>query len=113
GRRAPGRGTPDGGWAGARFTVPADLASGHTWTYTGQLQLVVRDRRWRVDWSPAAIYPGLRAGERFVLSAAWPARAPILGADATVLSSEQAFSQSGSLSLLTGNGVTATRPQAR
>src|SRR5215472_11613929 len=58
-RLAPGPVTTNGGSARARFTVTADLASGHTWTYTGQLQLVVRDRRWRVDWSPAAIYPGL------------------------------------------------------
>ena len=112
-RLAPGPVTTDGGSARARFTVTADLASGHTWTYTGLLQLVVRNRRWRVDWSPAAIYPGLRAGERFVLSAAWPARAPVLGADGTILSSDQAIFESGSLSLLTGNVVTATAAQAR
>jgi hypothetical protein len=112
-RVAPGPVTSNGGSARARFTVTADLASGHTWTYTGQLQLVVRDRRWRVDWSPAAIYPGLRAGERFVLSAAWPARAPVLGADGTILSSAQAIFESGSLSLLTGNVVAATSAQAR
>src|SRR5215469_441298 len=112
-RLAPGPVTSNGGSARARFTVTADLASGHTWTYTGQLQLVVRDRRWRVDWSPAAIYPGLRAGERFVLSASWPARAPVLGADGTILSSDQAIFESGSLSLLTGNVVTATAAQAR
>src|SRR5215469_6786852 len=112
-RLAPGPVTTDGGSAQARFTATADLGSGHTWTYTGQLQLVVRDRRWRVDWSPAAIYPGLRAGERFVLRAAWPARAPVLGADGTVLSSAQAIFESGSLSLLTGNVVAATAAQAR
>src|SRR5262245_39850989 len=39
-RLAPGPVTTDGGSARARFTVTADLASGHTWTYTGQLQLV-------------------------------------------------------------------------
>ena len=112
-RLAPGPVTTDGGSAQARFTATADLGSGHTWTYTGQLQLVVRDRRWRVDWSPAAIYPGLRAGERFVLRAAWPARAPVLGADGTILSSDQAIVESGSLSLLTGNVVAATAAQAR
>src|SRR5215469_13556922 len=112
-RLAPGPVTTDGGTARARFTATADLGSGHTWTYTGQLQLVVRDRRWRVDWSPAAIYPGLRAGERFVLRAAWPARAPVLGADGTILSSDQAIVESGSLSLLTGNVVAATAAQAR
>ncbi len=36
-----------------------------------------------MSWSPAAIYPSLRPGERFVLSAAWPPRAPVLAADGT------------------------------
>jgi cell division protein FtsI/penicillin-binding protein 2 len=66
-----------------------------------------------VNWSPAAIYPGLRAGERFVLSSAWPARAPVLAADGTILSSGQAIHESGSISLMTGNVVTATAAQAR
>jgi hypothetical protein len=109
----PGPVTTGGGSAQARFTATAVLASGHTWTYRGQLQLVARNRRWWVSWSPAAIYPGLRAGERFVLTGAWPARAPVLGADGTDLSTEQAFFESGSLSLLTGNVVTATAAQAR
>ncbi len=112
-RLAPARVTTDGGSAQARFTVTADLASGHTWTYTGQLELVRRDRRWWVNWSPAAIYPGLRAGERFVLSGAWLGRAPVLAADGTVLSSPQAIAESGSVSLLTGNVVAATAAQAR
>ena len=55
--------------------------------YQGQLHLVKQNRHWWVSWSPAAIYPGLRPGERFVLSAAWPARAQVLAADGTVLSS--------------------------
>src|SRR5260370_40934603 len=111
-RLVPGPVTTDGGSARARFTVTAELGSGHTWTYTGQLQLVQRNRRWWVNWSPAAIYPGLRAGERFALSAAWPARAPVLAADGAILSSDQAIHESGSISLLTGNVVTATAAQA-
>ena len=55
-----GQVTPNGGAASARFTASADLASGHVWTYRGQLALVQRDRRWWVNWTPAAIYPGLR-----------------------------------------------------
>ena len=109
----PGRVTVTGGSALARFTATADLASGHAWTYQGQLRLVKRDRRWWVNWSPAAIYPGLRAGERFALQATWPARAQIIGADGTVLSSPQATAQSGSLSLLTGTVVAATAAQAK
>ncbi len=105
--------TVNGGSALARFTASAELGGGHTWTYQGRLQLVRRNRRWLVNWSPAAIYPALRAGERFALSAAWPARAPILGADGSLLSSDQAIAQSGSLALLTGNVATATAAQAR
>ncbi|HUY52381.1 MAG TPA: penicillin-binding transpeptidase domain-containing protein [Streptosporangiaceae bacterium] len=97
----------------ARFTATADLASGHTWAYQGRLRLVSRSQRWWVNWSPAAIYPGLRAGERFVLSATWPTRAPVLAADGTALSSPQVIAQSGSLALLTGTVVAATAAQAK
>src|SRR6516164_3630990 len=108
-----GRVTQHGGTASAQFTASAGLASGHVWTYRGQLALVKRDRHWWVNWSPAAIYPGLRAGQRFVLSAVWPARGQVLAADGTVLSSPQAIAQSGSISLLTGNVVAATAAQAK
>jgi hypothetical protein len=94
-------------------TATADLASGHTWTYAGRLRLVRQDHRWWVSWSPAAIYPALRAGEQFVLSAAWPQRAQVLAADGTVLSSPQVIAESGSLQLLTGGVVTATAAQAK
>jgi cell division protein FtsI/penicillin-binding protein 2 len=112
-RLTPGPVTTAGGSTGVKYTATADLASGHTWIYHGQLDLVRRSRRWWVSWSPADIYPALRAGERFVLSAAWPARAPVLGAGGTVLSSQQAIFESGSLQLLTGNVLTATAAQAR
>ena len=108
-----GQVTQDGSTASARFTASADLASGHVWTYRGQLALVKRNRHWWVRWSPAAIYPALRAGQRFVLSAVWPPRGQVLAADGTVLSSPAAIAQSGSLSLLTGNVVAATAKQAR
>jgi Penicillin binding protein transpeptidase domain/NTF2-like N-terminal transpeptidase domain len=105
--------TVSGGSAQARFNATADLASGHAWTYQGQLQLVQQNRRWWVKWSPAAIYPGLRPGERFVQRAVWPTRAPVLATDGTVLSSPQVIAQSGSISLLTGDVVSATAAQAR
>ncbi len=63
-----GQVTGNGGSAQASYAATADLASGHTWVYPGQLRLVNRNRHWRVDWSPAAIYPGLKAGERFALT---------------------------------------------
>jgi hypothetical protein len=108
-----GRVTASGGSARARFTATADLASGHTWTYPGQLQLITRNRHWWVNWSPSAIYPGLRAGQRFVLSAVWPARAAVLAADGTALSSPAVIAQSGSIALLTGTVVAATKAQAK
>jgi cell division protein FtsI/penicillin-binding protein 2 len=66
-----------------------------------------------VNWSPSAIYPGLRAGQRFVLSAVWPARAAVLASDGTALSSPSVIAQSGSIALLTGNVVAATKAQAK
>src|SRR6266568_4455243 len=110
---APGEVTVSGGNAQARFTVSDHLASNHTWTYTGLLRLVVRNRRWWVDWSPAAIYPELRKGDRFTLSGSWPARAQILAADGTVLSSPATVAQSGSIALLTGIVARATAARAK
>jgi hypothetical protein len=112
-RLSLGQVTTTGGTAQARFTATADLTGGHVWTYRGRLQLIQRSRQWWVSWSPAAIYPGLRAGQRFVLQAAWPARAPVLAADGTVLSSAQAAAESGSLALLTGRVAPATAAQAK
>jgi cell division protein FtsI/penicillin-binding protein 2 len=112
-RLVPGQVSTHGGSAQERFTATAVLASGHTWTYRGQLQLVRRDRHWWVNWSPSAIYPALRAGQRFVLSGTWPDRAPVLADDGTVLSSAQALAESGSISLLVGNVVQATAAQAK
>ena len=108
GRVAAGNGT-----ALATFTVTDVLTSKHTWSYRSQLRLVKRDRRWWVSWSPSAIYPGLQAGDRFTLTTAWAARASILSADGTVLSSPATIAESGSLGLLTGVVVHATAKQAK
>jgi hypothetical protein len=112
-RLALGRVTSGGGSAQAAFTATDQLASGHTWTYRGRLSLVARNRRWWVSWHPADIYPGLATGERFAVTAAWAARAPVLAAGGTVLSSPQVIAKSGSVSLLTGNVVAATAAQAK
>jgi hypothetical protein len=112
-RLSLGQVTSAGASAQAQFRATADLVSGHAWTYRGRLRLVQRDNRWWVSWSPAAIYPGLGPGERFSLSAAWPARAPVLASDGTVLSSPAAVAQSGSIALLTGIVVRASAAQAK
>jgi hypothetical protein len=102
-----------GGATHVSFTASIQLASGHTWRYQGRLALVQRQRRWWVSWSPADIYPGLRAGQRFALRASWPARAPVLAADGTQLSSPAVIASSGSIALLTGNVAAATKAQAK
>ncbi len=112
-RLSLGRVTTAGGSAQANFTATAALASGHAWAYRGRLHLVEQGRHWWVSWSPAAIYPALRPGERFVLRTAWPGRAAVLAADGTALSSPAVIAESGSLSLLTGNVVAATAAQAK
>ena len=44
--------------------------------------------KWLVKWSPATIAPQLRAGDQLSLQTTWPARAAILGADGTPLTSQ-------------------------
>jgi cell division protein FtsI/penicillin-binding protein 2 len=66
-----------------------------------------------VSWSPAAIYPALGPGERFVLTGTWPARAAVLAGDGTVLDSPATLARSGSLALLTGSVAAATAAQAK
>jgi hypothetical protein len=105
--------TTSGNTAKARFSVTDDLASNHVWTYQDQLSLVVAKRHWWVKWSPSAIYPGLKPGERFELTAIWPPRAQILADDGTVLSSPATIAESGSLALLTGYLSPATAAQAK
>jgi hypothetical protein len=112
-RLSPGQVTTAAGSTQVQFTATAGLSSGHVWTYRGRLRLVQQNQRWRVSWSPAAIYPGLGPGERFALTTAWPARAPVLAADGTVLSSPAAIARSGSLALLTGTVAAATAAQAK
>jgi len=105
--------TQNGSSAQAKFTATAEIAGGQVWKYQGELPMVISNRHWFVSWSPSVIYPALQAGERFVLSAVWPARGQVLAADGTVLSSPKAVAQSGSIALVTGNVVRATAAQAK
>jgi hypothetical protein len=108
-----GQVTQDGGTAQARYTASVTIATGQVWKYQGQLQLAAQSRKWWVSWSPSDIFPGLQAGQRFVLAAAWGPRAPVLAADGTVLSSPQTVARSPSLQLVTGNVVRATAAEAK
>jgi Penicillin binding protein transpeptidase domain/NTF2-like N-terminal transpeptidase domain len=107
-----GQVTQDGGTAQARFTAAVTIVTGQVWKYQGQLQLATQNRTWFVSWTPSDIFPGLQAGQRFVLDAVWGPRAPVLAADGTVLSSPRTIAQSPSLQLVTGNVVRATAAEA-
>ena len=52
------------------------------------LHLVLRQGKWLVKWSPATIAPQLRSGDRLSLRKSWPARAAILGAGGTPLTTQ-------------------------
>ncbi len=80
-RLVAGRHERGGDTARGPFTAELDLAGLGTWSYRGQLDLVRGDGSWRIRWTPAALHPALRAGQRFVVTRTWPERAPILGAD--------------------------------
>ena len=110
---ALGQVTQDGSTAQARFTATVTIVTGQVWKYQGQLQLVTQNRTWFVSWTPSDIFPGLQAGQRFVLDAAWGPRAQVLAADGTVLSSPQTIAKSPSLQLVTGNVVRATAAEAK
>ena len=74
---------------------------------------MTQSRQWWVSWSPSDIFPGLQAGQQFVLDAVWGPRAQVLAADGTVLSSPQTIARSPSLQLVTGNVVRATAAEAK
>jgi hypothetical protein len=63
--------------ATATFQAVHTLTTGAEWTYDGSLRLIVYDRHWKVDWSPAAVHPELAAGRSFALKTTWPTRAAI------------------------------------
>lgn len=66
--------------ATASFTAVHDLSAGR-WSYTGSLRLTVKDRRWKVDWSPSAVHPDLSATTSLAVTTRWPRRAAVTAAD--------------------------------
>src|SRR5215470_7553815 len=108
-----GQVTQSGGTAQARYTASVTLVTGQVWKYQGQLQLTRQNRTWFVNWTPSDIFPGLQAGQRFVLAGVWGPRAQVLAADGTVLSSPRTIAQSPSLQLVVGNVVRATAAEAK
>ncbi len=57
-------------------------------TVNTTLDLAKRSGRWLVQWSPSAVDPALRAGDRLVLTRTWAPRAPILGSRGASLTIE-------------------------
>jgi cell division protein FtsI/penicillin-binding protein 2 len=74
--------------ASAPVTERLTLAGLGTVTLSSALHLVLVQGKWLVKWSPATIAPQLRAGDQLSLQTTWPARAAILGADGTPLTSQ-------------------------
>lgn len=66
--------------ADAGYTATLTLRDGGRWSYRGSLPLVVKDRHWRVDWSPRAVHPALDGTNRLRLRTVWPTRAAITDA---------------------------------
>jgi hypothetical protein len=78
--------------ATAPFTATFSLRGFGNWSYQGTLQLSKPGRfgrDWRIDWSPAAIHPDLRQGERFQRERRWPERGSVLAGDGSVLAGPQ------------------------
>jgi cell division protein FtsI/penicillin-binding protein 2 len=70
---------------------------------------VAKQTVWRITWTPELIYPGLKAGEHFQFSRAWPTRAPITANDGSMLVSTASVIQ---IRLLV-SGVTTSLPQIK
>ena len=85
---AAGRMHTNNSAASAPVTERLTLAGLGTITISSALQLVLVQGKWLVKWSPATIAPRLGAGDQLSLRTTWPARAAILGADGTPLTSQ-------------------------
>jgi len=79
-RFEPGRVSRHGDRATATFDARLTLRGLGEWPYTGRLELVRKQERWLVAWSPAALHPQLQPGQRFARIRNRPERAAILGA---------------------------------
>lgn len=78
-----GRGT-------ASITSTYRLPGAGAWTVTTTVSLAVHHGKWLVEWTPAAVAPGLPAGGHLAVSYQWAPRAPILGAGGAPLTADAA-----------------------
>src|SRR5229473_4183628 len=77
-----------GSTASAPVTERLTLAGLGTVTIKSALHLVLAQGKWLVKWLPATIAPQLGASDQLSLRTTWPARAAILGAQGTPLTSQ-------------------------
>jgi len=77
-----------GSTASEPITERLALAGLGTIAIKSQLHLVQAQGKWLVQWSPATVAPQLRQGDQLSLQTTWPARAAILGAGGTPLTTQ-------------------------
>ncbi|MFE3451703.1 penicillin-binding transpeptidase domain-containing protein [Nonomuraea sp. NPDC059194] len=63
--------------ATAPYTATLALKNIGDWSYTGQIDLKVTDREWKVDWSPRTLHPAMTGTAAFKLKTEWPRRGAI------------------------------------
>ncbi|MGV9308999.1 penicillin-binding transpeptidase domain-containing protein [Nonomuraea sp. NPDC003727] len=66
--------------ATAPYTATLTLRHIGEWSYTGQIDLKVAERAWKVAWSPSTLHPSLTGGAAFKLKTDWPRRGAITDA---------------------------------
>ncbi|MEV4259525.1 NTF2-like N-terminal transpeptidase domain-containing protein, partial [Spirillospora sp. NPDC049652] len=102
-------GKPKGGEAGGAYSARLTLAGGRTWSYDGTLGFTKSGGKWKVDWSPTVLYPGLKEGQRLQAARAWPTRGQVSYADGSSMEG----SPSGSVQQIVGPLGPATDEVAR
>ncbi|MGN9840225.1 penicillin-binding transpeptidase domain-containing protein [Nonomuraea sp. H19] len=62
------------------YTATFALKNIGQWSYQGEIDLMVADRTWKVDWTPKTLHPSMTAGATFAIKTRWPERAEITDA---------------------------------
>jgi hypothetical protein len=108
-----GKVTANGTNATAPFTANFSLRGFGTWSYQASLELSRStrfSREWTIDWSPTAIHPDFRSGDRFQRDRTWPERGSVLAQDGSVLAGPQGGAAGpASLTSLVGSVGDATK----
>jgi beta-lactamase class D len=87
-------------------STPVEITTHAFGTLTGTLQIPLSDGK--VDWTPNLVFPGLETGEQLERRTRAPARAPILAADGTALSSGPASARNVSTAASAVVGLVGT-----